>query len=250
MPVGLEVYNNDGLLQVTENYRNYLFDTKMTITGTLIVTWPRYGYFYTVVVANGSMVAFKGVGNSFVGLHSATIGATNTTYEFFSPNISGPTPSATFYVFSTDKQPPNVPYGLEVYDSSGGLVFSSNSLYMKPTTAWSGSSYLTGMSDQNIPGRAAFYGRVVQSSVGANAAVVVASPSGNWAITVFGDGDGTYYWDEDIRGLTYGILNGNLYAAEDLLGGRSSTVAVPSPPPPGSYEFLEYYGLLIDITGL
>lgn len=256
MPAGLEVYTDNGILQVTENYSNYLFERKVVLTGSLNVNWPKFGYFYTLEVSNDSMVAFMGnpygAGNFFVGLNTCTIGSTTTIYEFFTPNNLNTTPSATFYVFSINREPPNSTYGLEVYTATGKLAFSSNAPYMKPITTWTGTEYTSGMSFIQPPAGYAggFDVKSLIPSFGTSKAIVVASPSGSWSITVFSDGDGLYTWDEDIRGLSYGVLNNTLYMGEDLLGGRSSTIAVPNPPQAGSYAFPQYYGMLIDVTGL
>lgn len=257
MPAGLEVYTDTGVLQVTDTYSNYLFDRKVLLTGTLITTWPKYGYFYTIEVDNDSMVAFMGntygSGNFFVGLNTCTIGSTKTVYEFFSHDYSNSAPSATFYIFSINKEPPSSNYGLEVYTDTGKLAFSSNAKYMKPITTWSGLDYRTGMSFiQPPPGyNGGFDVKSMITSFGTSKAITVASPSGWWALTVDGDGDGTYFWDEDIWGCSYGVLNNTLYVADNLLGGRSTgPVVTPSPPNPASYEFPQYYGMLIDVTGL
>lgn len=249
MPAGLQVLNNSGILQITENYKNYLFDRKVTLTGSLENNWPKYSYIFYVTVDNDSVVAFIPAPGKFVGLHSTTIGATGTTYEFFSPIIGTGAPTATFYIFSVNKTPPNVPYGLEVYGEDSKLVFSSNSLYMKPITAWSGTDYTQGMVPVVSEGGYLISAKVIYPSVGTNKAVLVASPSGGWSRLSYRDGDNQYYWDEDVRGMTYGVMGNNLYISDSLLGGRGGG---PTGTPPGdaSYSFPQYYGMLIDVTGL
>lgn len=243
MPAGLQVFNNGGVLQITESYKNYLFESKLTLTGVINLVFPRNGWFYQIVAPNDSMIAFRPSPGIDVGLYATTIGATTTTYEFVSPTTGPDNPVCSFYIFSVTKSPPSVKYGLEIYAANGTLAFSSNNQYMKPIFTWSGQDYQADVYANETP-----YGKLMYAGAGPNMAVTVAGPAGAYVMSAFSDGDGTTWWDEDISSCAYAFVNDSLYMQDVSAGGRSGQFQGTITQ--GGYYYSQYYGMMVDITGL
>lgn len=252
MPAGLEVFNDDYVLQVTEAYRNYLFDYKVTITATSQSTWPRYGWFYVLTTEVDCMVACAAGNGIFVGVHSTQVSGSTMTHNFHTPyECSIGAPQATFYVFSLRKQPPNVLFGLEIYDEQGRLGFSSNLLYMKPLKTWSGQDYTNNNSLNfvTLPTGFGLYGRYISDPLPQDSAFFIAGPAGYYKTTILSDGDGWYNWDNDIYGAALGKLNGSIFIADALLGGRSQG---PSQTIPSNvnYDYKQFYHMMVNVSDL
>ncbi|AZL69194.1 hypothetical protein [Pseudomonas oryziphila] len=244
MPAGFEVVNNDGVLQVTENYSNYIYAGKQTITGVWINAWPEQAYFYTVTIPVGWVVAFRGIGVD-VGLYSASVSGNNIVYRFFTPQSGLGTPGSAspqcvFYKFSVNIQPDPATYGLEVYTASGVLAFSSNGKYMKPVGAWSGQNFLA--EAQQAPNR-----RRVLESYSANRAVFVGGPVGYQLNEPF-TFNGLQWWSRQwVYYLVIGNYGGNLTFTDGFSGMRElgpSNVQIPY----RYAAFNQYYIMTIDVT--
>ncbi|GEM_PF-3865227 len=215
--------------------------------------FPYYGRFYELTAPTASMIACQPIDNTFVALHSTVVNGATTTFLFCSPlsgALMGASATCIFYVFSLLETPPRVNYGLEVYDASGKLCFSSNSRYMLPSQIWSSRNYREGLSAMVGQGGFTFYGKVLSSSFArANYAFVFAGPSGDYATNVTSDGGSQWYYDEDIFSCMLGWRGPNLLIAEELVGGRSFG-PVNFPPPSSQYSYTQYYHMLIDVSRL
>ena len=254
MDAGLEVINDDGILQINGNFRNYLLERKLTLTGALYTNYPRFGYFYEFTAPSGSMIACHPVEGTFVTLHSTTVNGDLTTYTFMTPAGGAlvTSPTCTFYVFSLLITPPNSTYGLEVYDAQSKLVFSSEASYMTPVTTWTGQDYTTVAKNTMVGnGGYAYSGAVLSTQYSRNNhAVVFGGPSGYWVVSSVnndpgGGGGGTWFFDEDIYACFMGWRGGQLIMADDLIGGRSGQGRLNN-----SYGYTQYYLMLVDITKL
>lgn len=244
MPAGFEVVNDDGVLQVTESYSNYLFAGKETITGAWVNSWPEQAYFYSVTMPVGWVVAFRGLGVD-VGLYSSTVSGNNITYRFITPQagLGAPgsaSPKCEFYKFSVNILPDPATYGLEVYTEAGLLAFSSNGKYMKPVGVWAGTNFLVEVQQSSTR-------RVVLEEYSSTHAVFVAGPSGYQLNEPF-TFDGMQWWSRQwVYYLVIGAYSGSLTFTEGFSGMRE--LGPTSVQIPYRYAaFNQYYIMTVDVS--
>lgn len=134
MPVGLQVKNDDGDIQIDENYRNFAVKS----TGTAQIdnvsiggTFPIYTAKVTATNCTSPMLAIRSTA-SYVSVIGTEVNT--STYTF----VIGSNTSSTqfnYWVFDTAVLPIET-IGFEVYNADGELVFSSNSEAMRITTSY------------------------------------------------------------------------------------------------------------------
>lgn len=242
MQDGLEVINDDAILQISGSYRNYVLESKFSMTGVLVDAFPKYGYYYEFDVPSGSMVACQPIEGTPVALFTTTVNGPTTRYSFATPVASG-SPQCTFYVFSLLNSPPSVTSGLEVYDENGRLCFSSSNNYMTPAGTWSGKDYNL---DIYAAGYPPYYNEKIltRDKPRANNAIVFGGPSGSWGWSSFKLDEWYYESEEDVYCLVILWKNGNLIMSESTFGFRwqKSTSAFNH-----SYSYVQYYLMLVDV---
>lgn len=143
---GLIVYNVDGIVQIDSTYYNYTNAIKISVP-----TVRRMNRYTEVSVATFQytgkrrIVAVKLEANTFVGLLPAVVDTPTTrTVEFAvwnkataSEGPAGPAPAGTLVTFYLFDEPEHVgSMGLQVFNASGKLVFSSESKYMRVIASW------------------------------------------------------------------------------------------------------------------
>lgn len=123
MPVGLEVLSSVGSLQVTSNYKNLAFYDYFDIT--VVSDGSPDLYVYQLAIDNTYIYAYRPlVTGVAVGFHLSS----NRALVVAPANRSTP---VRIYRFRRDGSGPRANFGLEVFDSSGGLTFSSATNYLK-----------------------------------------------------------------------------------------------------------------------
>lgn len=138
MAYGISVTNSQGRVQIDQDYVNYV----LVATSSFYLTYDSNTYAYTtgsVIVNNyspeGDDIIFVNTGheNNLVNCRPADLG-----YQYLAwPNGASGTVQVRIYrkmskfrsVAATPALPANRGYGLEVFDSSGGISYSS---YYKP----------------------------------------------------------------------------------------------------------------------
>lgn len=123
MPAGIEIYNNSGILQITDKFRNLQYLDK-------IVEVRQAGsyYLFDVQVGAEELVAFR-VSPSTVTISPIYRGLTGHLIFRVTPvNI---TATIELFRFGFVEAPPPQNSGLEIYTEEGKLVFSSGLKYMK-----------------------------------------------------------------------------------------------------------------------
>lgn len=130
MPVGFESINTTGSYQILDGYINLQYKEKATVTMTQSYLGPFLGdqryYYYDIVVNNAKspMVAFNST--EFVALISLSISGTTWTFRA-AMSYTGPpgySPTFTYYVIDQGVATASG-VGLEIFDSTGELSFSS-----------------------------------------------------------------------------------------------------------------------------
>ena len=146
MSSGLEVYNNNGVLQITDKFKNIQFLSKTTAT---INTQNKEYYTNTVPNSGYCTVALPQITNTFYALRCEDSNPITWFVSYpvlsYPPMVFGaPTlvvigtlnSTVTIYTFGWD----NIPSGehFEVKNSSGELVFSDKAKFMKIIDSYSG----------------------------------------------------------------------------------------------------------------
>lgn len=153
MATGLKIYNDSGTIQIDENWRNYGFRQKisMTVTTSNIVGsgYPsKIAYSLVIAGTPALLCACRSPSQYPFRLHSYYSGGTWTINWLFvhdegdSGTYEPSTYTATidFFIFDTlEGSYSNV--GLKVFNASGALVFHSDGRMMKigavqPCTSW------------------------------------------------------------------------------------------------------------------
>lgn len=249
MPAGLQVLNDNGILQISELFRNYLLINKVTLGGVWRDDFPNRGYFYDITAPTGSIVACQPAEGLLIGLYTTTVQGSYTQYSFVdTPIAQGAASVCTFYVFSLGVPPTPATYGLEVYDSLGALCFSSNASYMLPIQTWSGRDYTAGMTGIPTIGGDYIIGKVLSTSINrATSAFVFSAPSGYFFTTIFPDELFRYYYDEDVMSCLAGWRSGSLILGDITIGFRSFG-PVSFRPPSREYSYKQFSHMVIDVS--
>lgn len=137
MPAGLEVYNTDGYLQITESFRNLQFLGKETIVvGSNNSPFVCSAYSNVVPFTDTKILAFRCTNGKRVSRVAISKDVTNNTDWVDVYAEAGA--SVVVYKFGF----PIVKSGayFEVYDAAGNLVFSDNNRFMKVLGMYSGNT--------------------------------------------------------------------------------------------------------------
>lgn len=135
MGAGIEIYNTNGVMQITEKFINLQFKGKGTVNLTNVASDGAY-YYDLYLPDTSEQIAFSAtLGNPFVLLGRVFTRSNQLAARIMS-KISGT--QVTYYRFGAA----SVVSGscFEVYNSSGSLVFSDNARFMKVIDSKSGSS--------------------------------------------------------------------------------------------------------------
>jgi len=127
MSYGLEVKNEDDVLQIDETHLNYGFISSGTATCNTFISSVSRLYRATVTVTNGTnpVVAIHTDGNAIALSGIVTSGSTRT-YYYLGPQ------NAEFIYYVFDEYPESTSgYGLQVFNASGDVTFNSNYPPMK-----------------------------------------------------------------------------------------------------------------------
>lgn len=123
MPVGLEVLSSVGSLQVTSNYKNLAFYDYLDVT--VVSDGSPDFYVYQLPVDNTYVYAYRPLTTGVaVGFHLSA----NRALIVAPANRNTP---VRIYRFRRDGSGARANFGLEVFDDSGNLTFSSAIQYLK-----------------------------------------------------------------------------------------------------------------------
>lgn len=126
MPAGIEIYNDNGYLQITDSYRNLQCTGKGTVKGYTDLYLPSDTLYY----------AFN-CSTSRVGILYSNWDTTNNAHRVKFATTDNSDAMVTYYTFSYPT--PIFSKGMfEVYDANSNLVFSDNGRYMKVIDSRSG----------------------------------------------------------------------------------------------------------------
>jgi|694.fasta_scaffold00761_44 hypothetical protein len=135
MPVGMQVTNDNGVLQIDDTYKNIQLISKTSVTsmtqvssGTLYNGTKAYWY-YDIVVSSATNPVIALNGNTTQWLIIGAVNISGSTYTF--RVFSDADVDFTYYVFDVPTTSGTV--GFEVYNSSGELQFTATRGAFKPT---------------------------------------------------------------------------------------------------------------------
>jgi hypothetical protein len=127
MPAGLQIFNDDVEILIDSEYRNYVLDSKQTLSLTLS-TYPQ------ITIEKGEMLAFRCSSLSTRGVGCIPISQTSTTvtYQFYLERGAAATVTVMAYIFRLGAANTDAgTFGLNVFDAAGALVYSSNAPTLK-----------------------------------------------------------------------------------------------------------------------
>lgn len=126
MAAGLQVFNDAGVLQIDQDYRNYQLRSKGT--GTCSTSWNTGGVqkwrtTVTVTSATAPIVFIRPNSTAFICQWGASVSGSTWAFEFYST-----TQNAAFdwYAFDVTVSGTLPNFGLEVFNASGQRVFHSS----------------------------------------------------------------------------------------------------------------------------
>lgn len=125
MPAGLQIINDNGVVQIDENYKNLEFKGKYDV---YIPDYNQTGYLNTPGYAS-EVVAIGDTGDDNVMLWSKTGAPGGYEYQLRKTN-NGPR-TIPVYVFGEPAAPAASGVGLQVFNGSGQLTYDSQRKYMK-----------------------------------------------------------------------------------------------------------------------
>lgn len=120
---GIEIYNNDMVLQITGQFRNLEFISKGTLSGAGIVTVSE-GQIVAARVPVGHKLSFTNGSPHYNRDYGPYISRNTTDVNFPLSNENGGT--VYYYVFGYGTPSPGDGVGCEIYNSMGQLVFNGN----------------------------------------------------------------------------------------------------------------------------
>lgn len=141
---GFQVFNEDGVLQIDHDYRNYGFKSKGSDTCDTALGGASSKYYAQVVVtgAVAPMVAICPTSGNPIGLYSISVSGSTWTYTYIGNNGD----TFDYFVFDYDEEMVGTTkVGLEVYDESGDVVYSSGSGSMRIAGGGDGFTLVTGL---------------------------------------------------------------------------------------------------------
>lgn len=151
MPLGLEVYNDDGVFQIDNKYKNLVLVKKTTFTlqpaATNTIQYLNAAYRFTAA-ASANVIAISCPKNQKVNIFKAG----GLSYYF--STISAAT-TVTVYEFSKISNTPAGNYGLVVYNDAGELIFDALQKPMRVVAAtalemWNPTTQITASQDLTV----------------------------------------------------------------------------------------------------
>jgi len=128
MPTGLQVKNDDGEINIDEEYRNFSLKTQGTATiGTTNIGGSVALYNAQIQVTNCTSPILALRATTSVSVVGTQVSGSTYTFDVYS-NTSNHT--FNYYVFDVPTAPADT-FGLQVFNSSGDLVFHSSNKHMK-----------------------------------------------------------------------------------------------------------------------
>jgi hypothetical protein len=223
MSAGLQVYNNNGYLQITKSFRNLRLIGKTTIT---LSAGNGYSASANIILnANTQFIAYNTVGGAWAYVRGISIvnGQSGSTI------IGSPNATITYYELGY----PVTQAGsyFEVYDGVGKLVFSDNAKYMKAIAAYSGA-----VASNNV-GTTPY----VINNIGIPGGITPAILVGCGVFEVAGTMPHVYYFGQV-----------NVFNPGQIVS-QVQVVAVNNGPVVGNtiyYQALNYSFLVLDVTNL
>ncbi|CQR73294.1 hypothetical protein SOV_50770 [Sporomusa ovata DSM 2662] len=188
MSAGLEVYNTNGFLQITDSFRNLQYLGKETISvGSANSPFICSAYSSVVPFTDTKMLAFRCTNGKRVQRVTISKNTTNNTDWVDVYAEAGAIVTVYKYGFPVTKTGAY----FEVYNSAGSLVFSDNAKYMKVLGMYSGTTtiatdYTPIISDWNVAGNSQTIKtpRILKNVAVGSAITTAVIPS-----------QSTYYWD-------------------------------------------------------
>ena len=165
MPAGLQVFNDDNVLQIDEGTRNY--ELKQSGSGTCNTSESSGGRtrYYTTIAVTSSVAPMMALGNCANNVCLYRVSVSGSTWTFV---IVSDTNGATFdyWVFDVAASSPAT-FGLEVYTAAGDLSFHS---VLKPLriVGVGGGTYPSGRTYAVIMTSNGFYESVIDLEFGPN----------------------------------------------------------------------------------
>jgi len=123
MAAGLRIYNDDGIVQIDSDYRNFSFISKGSATCNLAAGGAASGQFAAITVtgAEAPMVAIN-PGDSIVCLWRVSVSGSTWTLCYY--GAAGAT--FDYWVFDYYQTPVTSPAGLKVFNAAGDVVYHSD----------------------------------------------------------------------------------------------------------------------------
>lgn len=154
MSYGVEFRNEGGIVQIDSSYGNYYLSqsgspssTAISGTGTGIssLLYPQSWVVITIVGIN-PLIAFRSSAKSF--LYNVSQSGSNWTFTIATFGAVGTI--INYYIYDTYPTPAGTGWGLEVYDSSGAVTFSSERKYLRVIDQLAGAyNFVDGVSNWN-----------------------------------------------------------------------------------------------------
>ena len=180
MTAGFQSINDSGTYQITDSSPNIQFKSKATVTmsasrylGGSFTTGAILFYYYDVVITSAVNPMVAVASTSYVGTQLVSISGSTWTYRI----VAASAVTFTYYIFDQVLSSVSPGYGLEVYNSSGTIVFSSANKNLNIQGFIGGFTYYT------PEGEAAYYGSAVTMTSGPTYAVVH-GPCGNQYLSI------------------------------------------------------------------
>lgn len=134
MPVGIEIRNNSGFIQIDGAYRNLAFDRKGTMTTDNVAVDTSYGTIALTGLSGFPAVMVQSTAGAYAIVTGFSGSSCNVTIVAKGPVGT----SVTYYVFTPPTVTPS--YGFEIRNAAGEVVFTAAHKYMKVVGEISGSA--------------------------------------------------------------------------------------------------------------
>lgn len=181
MEYGLQVFDQDGFLQIDTNYITYAFKRKGQVE---IPATGQVNYVFSITVDNAVAPIIFITGCEFFLDRVQTVGQQKIFYYF---SLVRPFPQfATFYIFDSRFEPAN--FGLETYNENGVITFSTSTPVLRlayagnPPPGTETNPYLNGTNEYTYSGLP-------------NGSYALAATSTRGGIDVQGDASGSTFID-------------------------------------------------------
>lgn len=184
MPVGIEIRNNAGFIQIDGTYRNLSFDRKGTLATSNVAVDTSYGTVALTGLSGFPAVMVQSAAGAFAIVTGFSGSSCNLTIVAKGPVGT----SVTYYVFTPPTVTPS--YGFEIRNAAGQVVFTAAHKYMKVVGEISGSASTSGADTTTVTMPAGRTYAVLASTRPAANRVINQSPSppdlDYWSYTFIG----------------------------------------------------------------